>query len=80
LEAQRLPEQGLPDLSARRSRLLGDSRRGLLLSTTSTVVVLAALVATGSGWTKSGQTTRTGCPADSSSGSRSFGRWPCGRG
>jgi polar amino acid transport system permease protein len=46
LGAQRLPEQGLPDLSARRSRLLGDSsRRGLLLSTTSTVVVLVALVA-----------------------------------
>jgi polar amino acid transport system permease protein len=36
----------LPDLSARRSRLLGDgSRRGVALSTTSTVVVLAALVA-----------------------------------
>ncbi len=38
--------QGLPDLSARRSRLLGPSdRRGLLLSTASTVVVLAALAA-----------------------------------
>jgi polar amino acid transport system permease protein len=38
--------QGLPDLSARRSRLLGASdRRGLILSTTSTVVVLAVLVA-----------------------------------
>ncbi len=38
--------QGLPDLSARRSRLLGRSdRRGLILSTTSTVVVLAALAA-----------------------------------
>ena len=38
--------QGLPDLSARRSRLLGDSsRRGLALSTASTVVVLAALLA-----------------------------------
>jgi len=38
--------QGLPDLSARRSRILGDGdRRGLILSTTSTVVVLAALLA-----------------------------------
>ncbi len=38
--------QGLPDLSARRSRLLGDSsRRGLALSTASSVVVLAALLA-----------------------------------
>jgi len=37
---------GLPDLSARRSRLLGPSdRRGLILSTASTVVVLAALLA-----------------------------------
>jgi len=37
--------QGLPDLSARRSRMLGDrSRRGAALSTASTVVVLAALV------------------------------------
>ena len=46
MEAQRLPEQGLPDLSARRSRLLGDSsRRGLALSTASTIVVLAALLA-----------------------------------
>ena len=46
MEAQRLPEQGLPDLSARRSRLLGDnSRRGVVLSTASTVVVLAALLA-----------------------------------
>ena len=36
----------LPDLSARRSRILGgDSRRGLALSTASTVIVLAALVA-----------------------------------
>ena len=35
---------------------------------------------TRSGWAKSGQTTRTGCPAGSSSGSRSSGRWPCGRG
>jgi len=41
-----LEAQGLPDLSARRSRLLGDSsRRGLALSTASTVVVLAALLA-----------------------------------
>jgi polar amino acid transport system permease protein len=38
--------QGLPDLSARRSRILGDGdRRGLILSTASTVVVLAALLA-----------------------------------
>jgi polar amino acid transport system permease protein len=38
--------QGLPDLSARRSRLLGASdRRGPVLSTASTVVVLAALAA-----------------------------------
>src|SRR5579859_1385670 len=38
--------QGLPDLSARRSRLLGSSdRRGLVLSTASTVVVLAAVLA-----------------------------------
>jgi polar amino acid transport system permease protein len=38
--------QGLPDLSARPSRLLGPGdRRGLILSTTSTVVVLAALLA-----------------------------------
>jgi polar amino acid transport system permease protein len=37
---------GLPDLSARRSRLLGTGdRRGLILSTTSTVVVLAILAA-----------------------------------
>jgi polar amino acid transport system permease protein len=37
---------GLPDLSARPSRLLGTSaRRGLILSTGSTVVVLAALAA-----------------------------------
>lgn len=37
---------GLPDLSARRSRILGgDGRRGLVLSTASTVIVLAALVA-----------------------------------
>jgi len=37
---------GLPDLSARRSRLLGPGdRRGLVLSTASTVVVLAALLA-----------------------------------
>jgi polar amino acid transport system permease protein len=42
-----LPETGLPDLSARRSRLLGggSGRRGVALSTTSTVVVLAVLVA-----------------------------------
>ena len=38
--------QGLPDLSAGRSRLLGPGdRRGLILSTASTVVVLAALLA-----------------------------------
>ena len=38
--------QGLPDLSARRSRILGaGDRRGLILSTASTVVVLAALLA-----------------------------------
>src|SRR3984885_7079959 len=38
--------QGLPDLSARRSRLLSSGdRRGLVLSTASTVVVLAALLA-----------------------------------
>src|ERR1700723_25704 len=38
--------QGLPDLSARRSLLLGSGdRRGLVLSTASTVVVLAALLA-----------------------------------
>ena len=37
---------GLPDLSARRSRLLGPGdRRGLVLSSASTVVVLAALLA-----------------------------------
>jgi polar amino acid transport system permease protein len=37
---------GLPDLSARRSRLTGPSdRRGLILSTASTVVVFAALLA-----------------------------------
>jgi polar amino acid transport system permease protein len=41
-----LEAQGLPDLGARRSRLLGDSsRRGLVLSTASTVVVLAVLLA-----------------------------------
>jgi polar amino acid transport system permease protein len=41
-----LEAQGLPDLTARRSRLLGDSsRRGLVLSTASTVVVLAVLLA-----------------------------------
>jgi polar amino acid transport system permease protein len=40
------PELALPDLSARRSRLLGDSsRRGVVLSSASTVVVLAVLVA-----------------------------------
>jgi polar amino acid transport system permease protein len=40
------PELALPNLAARRSRLLGDSsRRGLVLSTASTVVVLAVLVA-----------------------------------
>jgi polar amino acid transport system permease protein len=38
--------EALPDLSARRSRILGgDGRRGLALSTASTVIVLAALVA-----------------------------------
>jgi len=38
--------QGLPDLSARRSRLLASGdRRGVALSTASTVVVLAALLA-----------------------------------
>jgi polar amino acid transport system permease protein len=43
---QDLPEAGLPNLAARRSRLLGDSsRRGVVLSTASTVVVLAALLA-----------------------------------
>lgn len=43
---QELPEAGLPDLSARRSRLLGDSsRRGIVLSTASTIVVLAVLLA-----------------------------------
>ena len=37
---------GLPDLSARRSRILGDGdRRGVALSTASTVIVLGALVA-----------------------------------
>jgi hypothetical protein len=37
---------GLPDLSARRSRLLGPGdRRGLVLSSASTVVVLGALLA-----------------------------------
>jgi polar amino acid transport system permease protein len=40
-----LPEAGLPDLSARRSRLLGGGRRGVALSSASTVVVLAALAA-----------------------------------
>jgi polar amino acid transport system permease protein len=41
-----LPQAGLPDLSARRSRLLGDSsRRGVVLSTTSTVAVLGVLAA-----------------------------------
>jgi polar amino acid transport system permease protein len=41
-----LPDGGLPDLSARRSRLLGDSsRRGVALSSASTLVVLAVLVA-----------------------------------
>jgi polar amino acid transport system permease protein len=41
------PDQlGLPDLSARRSRILGDGdRRGVALSTASTVIVLGALVA-----------------------------------
>jgi polar amino acid transport system permease protein len=43
---QELPEAGLPDLSARRSRLLGDSsRRGIALSTASTIVVLGVLLA-----------------------------------
>ena len=43
---QQLPEAGLPDLSARRSRLLGDSsRHGVVLSTASTIVVLAVLLA-----------------------------------
>jgi polar amino acid transport system permease protein len=43
---QGLPEAGLPDLSARRSRLLGDSsRRGIALSTASTIVVLGVLLA-----------------------------------
>jgi polar amino acid transport system permease protein len=38
--------QGLPDLSARRSRILGTGdRRGVVLSTASTVVVLGALAA-----------------------------------
>jgi polar amino acid transport system permease protein len=46
LEAQGPPQPALPDLTARRSRLLGDSsRRGVVLSTTSTVVVLGVLVA-----------------------------------
>jgi polar amino acid transport system permease protein len=46
LEAQGPPQPGLPDLTARRSRLLGDSsRRGVVLSTASTVVVLGVLVA-----------------------------------
>jgi polar amino acid transport system permease protein len=46
LEAQGPPQLALPDLTARRSRLLGDSsRRGLVLSTASTVVVLAVLLA-----------------------------------
>jgi polar amino acid transport system permease protein len=41
-----LEAQDLPDLAARRSRLLGDSsRRGVVLSTASTVVVLAVLLA-----------------------------------
>jgi polar amino acid transport system permease protein len=41
-----LEAQGIPDLTARRSRLLGDSsRRGVVLSTASTVVVLGVLVA-----------------------------------
>ena len=35
---------------------------------------------TGSVGTKSGQTSRTSCPAASSSVARSPGRWPCGRG
>jgi polar amino acid transport system permease protein len=46
LEAQGPPQLALPDLAARRSRLLGDSsRRGVVLSTASTVVVLAVLLA-----------------------------------
>jgi polar amino acid transport system permease protein len=46
LEAQGHPGPALPDLTARRSRLLGDSsRRGVVLSTASTVVVLGVLVA-----------------------------------
>jgi polar amino acid transport system permease protein len=46
LEAQGPPQLALPDLTARRSRLLGDSsRRGLVLSTASTGVVLAVLLA-----------------------------------
>jgi polar amino acid transport system permease protein len=46
LEAQGPPQPALPDLTARRSRLLGDSsRRGVVLSTASTVVVLGVLVA-----------------------------------
>jgi polar amino acid transport system permease protein len=36
--------QGIPDLSARRSRLLTGGRRGAALSTASTVVVIAVLV------------------------------------
>ncbi len=40
------PQLTLPNLTARRSRLLGDSsRRGVVLSTASTVVVLAVLLA-----------------------------------
>jgi polar amino acid transport system permease protein len=40
------PQVALPNLTARRSRLLGDSsRRGVVLSTASTVVVLAVLLA-----------------------------------
>jgi polar amino acid transport system permease protein len=46
LEAQGPPQLALPDLAARRSRLLGDSsRRGVVLSTAITVVVLAVLLA-----------------------------------
>ena len=46
MEAQGPPQLALPDLAARRSRLLGDSsRRGVVLSTASTVVVLAVLLA-----------------------------------
>ncbi|HEX5303237.1 MAG TPA: amino acid ABC transporter permease [Streptosporangiaceae bacterium] len=46
MEAQGPPQPALPDLTARRSRLLGDSsRRGVALSTASTVVVLGVLVA-----------------------------------